>query len=145
MMKALGIKGVNMRFERAGIAAVEAKPAMETIAEMMFAIFEQIFNSGGRRGGGSWHQDTDEWLTRKAREGLDPRVNHASLALRKAMTVRDADHQELVITHTTVDLRNDLPYSETANRFMPFVRFLPSDKLAMRNIIKDYLVEAFRA
>lgn len=145
MVKALGIKRVSTKFERMGVAAVNAKPAMETIASLMFRIFEQTFKSGGRRGGGSWKRDTTEWLERKQRLGLSPNINHATLALRNAMSERGAPHQELEVTNTFVDLRTDLDYAAAVNRVRPFVKFTPYDKLEMRKIVRDYLIGAFKA
>lgn len=145
MMKALGIKQVNTKFERMSVAALDAKPAMETVADVMMRIFEQIFQSQGRRGGGSWRQDSVEWLARKQRTGLDPRIGHATLALRRAMSVRGDEHQRLEITPHTVNLGTDLPYAGTEQRHRPFVKFTARDKLEMRQVVRDYLITAWRS
>lgn len=143
-IRALNAKQVATRFERMGYAAVSAKPAMETIAEMMMRIFGAIFESQGRRGGGSWKFDTVEWLTRKQRMGLDPRINHATGALRRAMSEPGAEHQILLVGDTSVHLGTDLDYAQAVNRVRPFVKFRKQDKEAMRRVVRDYLVAAWR-
>lgn len=144
-VRALGIKQVNTKFERMGYAAVHAEPAMESVATLMMRIFAQIFNSQGRRGGGSWRRDTMEWLERKQRLGLDPRINHASQALRRSLTERGAEHQTLEITPFSVDLGTDLEYAAAVNRVRPFVKFGQRDRLEMRAVVRDYLMAAFKA
>lgn len=144
-IRALNTKQVATRFERMGIAAVNAKPAMETVAELMMRIFAAIFDSQGRRGGGSWKFDTVEWLTRKQRLGLDPRINHATGSLRRAMSEPGAPHQLLLVTDTEVHLGTDLPYAQKVNAERPFVKFRTEDKAEMRRVVRDYLLAAWRA
>lgn len=144
-VRALGIKQVSTKFERMGVASVSAKPAMESVADLMFRIFGQVFESQGRRGGGSWKRDSAEWLLRKQRAGLDPRIGHASLALRRAMSIRGEANQRLEVTHTLVHLSTDLPYAATEQRHRPFVKFTKYDKAEMRRIVRDHLIGAFRA
>jgi phage gpG-like protein len=136
---------VAYKFQRMGEAAVMARPAMEAIAEIIFRATATQFESGGRRGGGSWKRDTPEWMARKLRNGLDPRIGHASLALRRAFSIPGAEHQELEIGSTFVHLSTDLPYAATEQRHRPFLRLLPGDRIAMRNVVRDYLIGAFRA
>lgn len=145
VIKAMGAKQVATKFERMGIAAISAKPAMESVADLMMQIFEQIFQSQGRRGGGSWKRDSAAWLLRKQRNALDPRIGHATLALRRSLTVREDPNQRLVVTDTTVDLGSMLPYAAAENRNRPFVKFTAGDRLEMRQIVRDYLIGAFKA
>lgn len=142
---ALNAKQVATRFERMGIASVSAKPAMETVAGMMMRILSAVFDSQGRRGGGSWRFDTIEWLTRKQRTGLDPRINHATLTLRRSLTERGAEHQVLAITDSAVHLSSDLPYAATTQRHRPVAKFTLRDKAAMRTVVRDHLMAAWRA
>lgn len=127
-----------------GAAAYDAEPGLLEVAELIFKIEERIFDSEGRRGGGSWKQDSPDWLARKIRMGLDPRINHATLALRKSMTVPDADHQILEVGPHHLRIGSDLPYAAVSQRNRPFVKFTTRDRLEMRNIIKHYLVEAWK-
>jgi phage gpG-like protein len=144
-IEVLGDKLVSTKFERMGYAALDARPAMEEVAVVMFGIFKKIFDSGGRRGGGSWRQDSPEWLERKIKNGLDPRVLHATLALRNAFTEPDADHQILAITKRSVSLGTDLPYAAKQNRERPFSdKFTTGDKLMIRMVIRNHLIRAWR-
>jgi phage gpG-like protein len=119
-------------------------PVMETIAEMMMGYIERTFESEGRRGGGSWKNDSAEWAARKARQGLDPRIGHATLALRRSMTIRGDANQDLRVSHNMVSLSSYLPYAGTQQVHRPFVKFTFNDRVQIRNTIRDYLVEAFR-
>lgn len=145
IVRAMGAKQVATKFERMGIAAVTARPAMETIADMMMRIIGIIFESQGRRGGGSWRRDSVEWLMRKQRLNLDPRIGHATGALRRSMSIRAAEHQILHVDDKMVNLSSDLPYAATQQRNRPFVKFTQRDRYAMRSVVRDYLIGAFRA
>lgn len=145
IIKAYNARQVATRFERMGFAAVAARPAMETVAEMMMRIFGTVFESQGRRGGGSWKQDSVKWLLEKQRNGLDPRIGHATLALRRSLSEPGAEHQILEITDTRVHLSTDLPYAGTEQRHRPFIKFTQRDKFAMRRVVRDYLIAAFKA
>jgi phage gpG-like protein len=52
-VEALGIRQVQTKFTRMSEAAIDASPVMETLADTMMAIIATIFESQGRRGGGS--------------------------------------------------------------------------------------------
>lgn len=144
-IRAYNAKQVATRFERMGLAAVSAKPAMETISEEIMRIFGQIFESQGRRGGGSWKRDSAEWLLRKQRMNLDPRIGHASLALRRSLTIPGDAHQIKDVTDTSVHVGTDLPYAATEQLHRPFVHFTVYDRMRMRMIVRNHLMRAFTA
>lgn len=144
IIRAVGIRQVRTSFTRMAEARLDMKPATETIATLMMKFVENTFQSEGRRGGGSWAQDSVDWLTRKAREGLDPRIGHATLNLRNAMSQRGDPHQVLEVTNDRVSLGTDLPYEHTAQLHRPFVKFTPYDRRAMRKVVRDYLIDAWR-
>lgn len=144
-VKTFNLKIQETRFERMGRAALDATEAMESIAALIMRIEGQVFESEGRRGGGSWRQDTKAWLLRKQRLNLDPRIGHATLALRESMTIPDDEHQILDITPSSVHLSTDLPYAGTEQRHRPFVKFTPVDRADMRSIIRQHLMDAWRA
>lgn len=145
IVKAMGYKVVATKFERMGVAAIHAKPAMETSAGEMMRIMRLNFDSQGRRGGGSWRADTVEWLSRKVKAGLDPRIGHATKALRDSMSIPGAAHQILAITDTSVNLGSSLSYAGYMNRDRPFAKFTEGDRMRLRGIIRDYLMAAYRA
>lgn len=140
---AQGLEQAIVRHERMAAAAVDATPAMASVAALMMGFIERTFHSGGRRGGGSWAQITDEWLTRKVRNGLDPRIGYATHALVESLTVLGAAGQELEITPQSVRLASHLPYAATQQRHRPFVKFTPTDHLRIRDTVRNHLIAAW--
>jgi phage gpG-like protein len=144
-LEAFGIREVETRFERMGVAASFAQPAMATVLTRIMEIIALTFESQGRRGGGSWPADTQSWLERKQREGLDPRIQHATLALRRSMTEPGADFQDMKIGRNYAKVGSLLEYAETAQYHRPFVKLTKTDRTEIRKIIRDYLIKAWRA
>lgn len=142
---AMGIKQAQVRFNRMGAAAIDARPAFETIADLIMEIEKIIFQSQGRRGGGSWKRLSDPWLKRKVRTGLDPRINFATHALHNAMTVRGDDNQFLHVDRERLIIGAFLPYAATAQKNRPFVKLTVGDRIEIRNVIRDHLFAAWRA
>lgn len=140
---AMGIKQASKRFNRMGAQALDMTPAFGRIATLIFEIERATFDGQGRRGGGSWRQDSPEWLARKIRNGLDPRINHATLALRDSMTVLGAAHQQFEITKNSVIVGTDLPYADITQKNRPFIDFTQSDVASMRNIITEQFAYAW--
>jgi hypothetical protein len=143
-LEAFGIKESITRFERMGTAAIAAEPAMEAVLKRLMRIIGQTFESEGRRGGGSWKQDTEDWLLRKQRNGLDPRIGHATLALRESVSIWGADHQIRDVGPNYAKLGSDLPYADTSQRHRPFIKLTKLDKVGLRTIVRDYLIMAWR-
>jgi hypothetical protein len=114
------------------------------VADVIFEIEAQIFQGQGRRGGGSWKQLTPAWLNRKIENGLDPRIGHATLALRRAFTVREAEHQRLVATSQSLTISSSLPQAVPQQRERPFVDFSRLDRIEIAAVIKHQLNEAWR-
>ena len=126
-------------------ARINAEPGLQLVATAMMGIIARTFESQGRRGGGSWRQDTPDWSTRKAREGLDPRIGHATLALRRSLTVRDDPAQILHVTNEMVNLSTVLPYAGAEQKNRPFIKFTYNDRRELRLIIRRYLLAAFHS
>jgi phage gpG-like protein len=139
----VGDKVVEYNLRRMGRAAIRARPAMRKIAEMLLVIEGKIFEGQGRRGGGSWAQLTEEWLMKKIRMGLDPRINIATGALMKSMSEPEAPHQLLHIGDTRVLLGSSLPYAETAERHRPYSRLTQGDQIAMGLIVLEHITSKF--
>lgn len=144
-VEAMGVKAVSTKFTRMAEASVDVRPALMTITELIYAIEVQVFNGQGRRGGGSWKRDTPEWLAQKMRLGLDPRINHATGALRRSVTEPDAEGQVHEMTPHSLIFGTTLPQAAPSQENRPFFRFLPNDRALMRNILRDYLMAAWRA
>jgi phage gpG-like protein len=64
----------------------DASPAMGSIIESLYDAARQQFDTAGAAGGTPWPANADTTVERKSREGLDPRVLHATLDLRESLT-----------------------------------------------------------
>jgi hypothetical protein len=144
-IEALGTRVLQTKFSRMSEAVADAAPALELVASDMMRVEEQIFASQGRRGGGSWALDSYDWLVAKQRLGLDRRINFATHALYESVTQRGAPGQILNITRDLLEFGSDLPYAATTQRNRPIFKFTVYDRARWRNIIRDYMVGAFRA
>jgi hypothetical protein len=122
---------------------INAKPAMRLIALYLMHVERQIFESQGRRGGGSWKPDTTEWLNRKINSGLDPRINIATEALMLSMSEPEAPGQVLHIGSQHMRLGTELPYAEVTQRNRPFTRLMPTDVVRMGEIVERHIVSKF--
>lgn len=142
-VEALGVKQVTTKFTRMSEARIDASPVMGTLGATMMEIIARIFESQGRRGGGSWKRDSPEWLSAKVRMGLDPRIGYATHALFDSVTNPDDENQILEITPQSVSLGSRLPYAEAQNRERPFTKFTPRDRLLMRTQVRNYLMAAW--
>jgi len=57
------------RFTALGSALLDTQPAMERVGEQIQTVIAATFESQGRRGGGSWHQLSDDTIRRKTGVG----------------------------------------------------------------------------
>src|SRR5215831_8717074 len=131
------------RYEHLVDALVDAEPAMTDVTLLMMEYIRRTFESQGRRGGGSWAQITDEWLTRKAEKGWDLRIGYARHTLSEAFTKMGAAHQILEIGPHEVTLESDLPYAATQQYHRPFIKFTKNDRVQMAALVTKYLAEAW--
>jgi phage gpG-like protein len=143
-LEAFGFKEMQTRFTRMGMAAIDAEPAMVTILHRMMEIIDATFESQGRRGGGSWKHDTQEWLERKQRLGLDPRIGHATLALRNSLTKEGEPGGDHETGPNFARVGSFLPYAETQQYNRPFIKLMKSDRAELRDIVRRYLIAAWR-
>ena len=144
-IEAFNIKRVKTQFNRLGAASLDATPAFEAARAVIYRIEGALFDSQGRRGGGSWRRDSQDWLLRKQREGLDPRINHATLALRNSLTMPDDPNQVMEITPFSMKFGSTLPYAATTQSNRPVIKFTPYDRAALRGVIRTHLMAAWRA
>ena len=145
VFEAQGIEQASRRFNRMGAAAIDLAPVWEEILQYFFYIEDATFQSQGRRGGGSWAQDSDEWLARKAREGLDPRINFATWALYDSMTLEGAPGQVVEITPDALRFGSDLPQAGPSQRYRAFIKLTVEDRQVMAKLIGEYFLLAWEA
>lgn len=103
-----GDKLVSRELLDMGARDLDARPAFEVIADDLMASEERRFN---RRGFGTWKPLADSTRKAKAARGLDPRILHATLALRRSLTRRRDEHQVLHVEPQFLILGTDLPYA----------------------------------
>jgi phage gpG-like protein len=98
------VAGLAIRFEQSGAAAVEhellaferrlaePRPALAAVAERMRLLERERFD----RQGPGWAPLAESTLASKSAAGLDPRILHATLALRKSLTEHGGDNVEVI-------------------------------------------------
>jgi len=131
---------ISRELLRFGDRAHDARPAFSAIADDIFRIQLAQFNSQGGRGpSGKWAPLAQSTVEAKARANLDPRILHATLALRNALTRRGADHQVLHVTDSFLVLGADLEYlafHQHGTSRMPKRRVFDFTKVDKRSIPK---------
>lgn len=151
-VKVVGLKEAFQMIRGGKLAVSNMKPAMELVADDLLLAIEQNFESQGRRGGGSWKPDSTEWANRKAAAGLDPRILHATEALRDSMTVRGDPAMDLHITNKQIRLDSFLEYAAVQQYgggrsklpARPYARFTQHDVDDWAHIVEEYLIKAMR-
>lgn len=94
--EASGDQLISRKLLRYADRAVAAKPAFESIADTLRGYEKRLFDTQGMSGGQRWDDIADSTRQRKAAAGLDPRVLHATLALRRSLTDKgDPEHEEI--------------------------------------------------
>jgi hypothetical protein len=108
-----GEKLIARKLDRMGDRALDARPAFLSIADDMRGYEKRLFNTQGASSGTPWKPIKAETLARKAQEGLDPRVMHATHRLRDSLINRtDPEHFELAT-----------PDSLTFGTLVPYARY----------------------
>lgn len=95
---------------RVGSYAGDARPVFQVIFDDLVAISRKQFDTQGRYGSGGWKPLKPATIENKARLGLDPRILHATLALRKSLTQKGASQQVRVITSSMLEFGSELEY-----------------------------------
>jgi phage gpG-like protein len=144
-LEAVGINEAAVRFTKLADARVVTYPAMVRVSQIMMEAIAGQFESGGKRGGGSWRPLSESWAAEKASRGLDPRIGFAKHKLYDSLTIPGADHQRLFINDEVVSLSSDLPYVGTQQFHRPFAKFTKGDRLKMAEAVGEYLIEAWVA
>lgn len=141
----LGDKIIERKFEHVAATRSNMRKILGgPVADVIFEIEEQIFNSQGRRGGGSWAMVTPGWFDYKRRHAMDLRIGHARMRLRHAMTERGAQHQVFRVTSQSLTMGTNLPYAAVQQRNRPFIKFLPRDRQEIVDIISNELHAAWK-
>jgi len=141
-----GFKEVTRNFEQMGRDAKSIHRALDLVVDAITEVEEAMFNSQGRRGGGSWRRVTQAWQRRKLRHGWDPRTGHARHLLRKSVTYRGDPNMVVRIdpVQGTIIFGSRLPYASVQQRNRPYLRFTIHDRRKFAKIIINDLTEKFK-
>ncbi len=132
-----------LRFEG---RVVNAAPAFVAIVEDIKEALGQQFDSEGRHASGGWAPLADETLARKAAEGLDQRILHATQDLMMSLTGETEDTM-VKIGPELMEFGTDLDYAgfhQTGTVNMPQrrpIEFTEVDKVEFMRKLQRYMVE----
>lgn len=94
-----------LRFRERGM---DMRPVFHNLADDFLDIETRQFESEGRYASGGWQPLTPDYLAWKVRHDLDPRILHATLAMRNSLTVRGAPGQVRRITRDEMFVGTDV-------------------------------------
>lgn len=91
-------------------------PAMQEVARFVMKVLKRRFDLQGAYGSPRWAALSQARIDEKKRLGLDPRILHATLALRNSLTRRGAKGQVLHTGRDLMQLETDLFYGRFHQR-----------------------------
>lgn len=119
--------------------AVDPVPAFVAIAEDIRDALEMQFDSEGGHASGGWAPLAASTVANKAAAGLDPRILHATLALRNSLTDASAEGAHFEATPDGFTFGSDIEYGQyhqTGTGIMPQRRPLEFTELEKRGFMK---------
>lgn len=132
----------------ATVAVETLEPMTEIVLDMMRASLA-LFNSGGRRGGGSWKRLKEDTIRRKGSEIILVKTGD----LKRSLTEPGAPYQIVNITRDTVEFGTDHPWAEVHHKgtkdgripARPIIKFTARDDTKWVNIITTHMMKPFMA
>lgn len=91
-VEALGVKVMDRNLLAMADRTGDASPAMDAVIEDLYRSETRLFDTEGASGGVPWDPDAPSTVERKMRAGLDPRIEHATLDLRRSLTQPGGDN-----------------------------------------------------
>lgn len=137
---------------RMGDRVEDMRPIFRELADDFYELERRQFDSEGGEASGGWRPLAESTLKRKADMNLDPRILHATLALRKSLTERGAPGSIMRITRdelvlgTAVKSKGGFPYpaahqnpkkGQTQRRV---IEFTPMNRVMWVKKIQAYMV-----
>lgn len=114
-----GDKLIEREILRVGAHARDARPAFAVIADFMMGETRRQFDSQGAYASGGWKPLKPATVRAKARRGLDPRILHATGALRRSLTRRGDTNQLLELRPDEMRFGSRLVYAAAHQRPRP--------------------------
>ena len=132
---------ISRRILRVGKHATDARPAFAAIADFVMAETDRQFQTEGAHASGGWQPIKAATLRRKQQQGLDPRILHATHALRDSLTRKGDRNQILRIRRQELVFGSRLPYATVhqnprAGNPLPRRRPIELTERARRRIVK---------
>ncbi len=141
--EASGDKLVRRELLDMGHRGLDASPAFRVIADDLRHYETERFDS---RGYGTWASLMAATVRDKISRHLDPRVLHATLALRNSLTVKGDENQEVVIAPQFLIFGSKVPYArylQKGTRRMVMRKplgFLEAQKVAILKRLQRFIV-----
>jgi phage gpG-like protein len=160
IIKDYGTPGIvaNKMFESAA-AAIDMSSVVTEIVFDLFRIEKIMFESEGRRGGGSWKRLAPATVAKKGgteilrTEGSPPGYGSGRDLLFRSLTVLGAPYQNIKVKNDFLEFGTKRPYARvhqygsTARKIpaRPFLRFTKNDYERWERMIENHLTKAFKA
>jgi len=134
---------VNREILRVGERGHNLVPLWDEIHESLMELEEKQFGTQGRHASGGWRPLAESTVLRKASAGLDPRILHATLALRKSLTVRSDPNMLIIMESDFFQFSSKLgyfPFHQLGSRdgeHPPQRRVIEFTKTARANVMKS--------
>lgn len=150
---ALGEQIVSRELLRFGQRAVDARESLEDVATIMREATERQFESQGAYASGGWPALAASTVRRKANEGLDPRILHATGLLRESLTRKFGRGHIERVTSNALHFGTRVPYAiyhqssrpRTKIPYRPPVGLTEGDKRRIVRTLQRSIVKGTRA
>lgn len=130
-----GLTEARAAFNVKAARAQDVEPVAPLIVEVFRKAAEGTFNMMGERGDGpAWQPDTYEWMSRKIREGYDPRTEFMTHALYKSLTSSGV----VRTSRSSVSLGSGVRYAKYQTRQL--IKLTVEERNEIRQIWFDYIV-----
>jgi len=124
--------------------AEDVSPAMESIRDALYGFAARQFDSQGAAGGSPWPANAPATTERKAKLGLDPRILHEHLRLRRSLTQAGGENVA-VITGSSLVLDTTTPYAKFLRGKYALMGAPPErDRRQWTKILQRHVVEGGR-
>jgi phage gpG-like protein len=141
------IDKLQAKFETMGLASADFSEPFAKIVTDIYRIEESIFNSRGRRGGGSWKKLSPVTVRIKGHDTILEDTGD----LRDSLTQPNHRYQVLDIQNEHFIFGTSRPYAYVQQRggspsMIPprsFIRFMDEDLARWNRILLEHLTEAF--
>jgi phage gpG-like protein len=107
----LGEQAVARDLLRFGHNAADVRPAMVQVLDLLRRAERRQFDSQGAYGSEGWPPLASSTVERKRREGLDPRILHATRRLRDSLTEAGHGEQIAIARHDGLDFGTTVEYA----------------------------------